>query len=194
MSMARPEQEVADELAALGYPVGPRPLQSIAEALVNGETVVDAYNGAEHGQWMERYNGLVLVTRLRILYIHYWIGSKSPAPEYREGEPAEVTTVWWSDIANIDRHNRQDQLSVRSFEAAGGFSGDYTGEELKSQKYKDFVQCLQDRLAVVKASAARRATPSEDWLRELERLAALRQSGALTDEEFQLAKLKLLYG
>jgi len=42
------------------------------------------------------------------------------------------------------------------------------------------------------APAAAAATPADDTTAELERLAQLHQSGALTDDEFAAAKSKLL--
>ena len=69
-------------------------------------------------------------------------------------------------------------------------------ENLYLYKYEQFMQILNDLMDKAKGIKKENVEPigEGDMLSKLERLAKLHESGALTDEEFALAKQKILEG
>ena len=78
--------------------------------------------------------------------------------------------------------------------AAGYRMGQRQAEEQKAQAEEYKQQGAQQAQAapVAAPAAAPAAPPKEDLAAQIEKLAELHQSGALTDEEYAAAKKKLL--
>lgn len=180
--MARPENEVADELARLNCRVDEQQLKALAQALVSGESVLDAFAVGKTVNY--GYARALVVTSTEILFVTHEPGL------FSAGNTA-VYRMYWQDVASLSDDSR-------GWLRLGGYGGSaiqagFTGDERRSEAFKRFVQRLQDRVAALKSSSnAGPARASDTLTAQLERLANLRERGHISDEEFDLAKKRLL--
>ena len=65
-------------------------------------------------------------------------------------------------------------------------------KQVAKDQVRDFAEWVRARISAPKAQAAATQPPAGDVVPQLERLARLRESGVLTEEEFQTQKAKLL--
>lgn len=106
---------------------------------------------------------------------------------------AQITTLYYQDIVEMTL-NRSPILSEFCIvTAAGRVDVDLPGNGGQFQPYLDRLNSLLNA-AKAKRSSAVDPSVSDQFVAQLERLAALHRSGALSDDEFQAAKTRLLEG
>ncbi|KQV18421.1 MULTISPECIES: SHOCT domain-containing protein [unclassified Kitasatospora] len=146
-------------------------LHSVQQAALPDERPVAATAGRHPDHF--RKGALVLTTH-RLLFLK---DGKPPVPVPLEG----VT-----DVTVTRSRLNGEILQVVALTGAHRFE-DVSKAEFFSEQLRSTAQAARDRHHAP-------AAPAGDLLDQLERLAALHSSGALTDEEFALAKAKLLQG
>lgn len=95
-----------------------------------------------------------------------------------------LTPSYQATAADADRHKAENALVLNS--------------KKDFERWKPHLQWLRQRIDEVKTGAAGGGQPvptggEEDFTVQLERLSKLRESGAISEEEFQAAKRKLLF-
>ena len=183
--MAREMADVLHEIEKAGgarenFP--PQMLRQVADSLLVDETVVDCLLvNPENNQGMCQ---LLLITPIRILNVleEHKVGSWlwSGDRQYR------LFAVQLPDVKTIVVS--QGSLTVDDV----GIYTTLSQEDLAGRRRtQEFGQRLQDHIAKAKLAAGTNQGGAS-FISELERLAKLRESGAITEEEFSLAERKLL--
>jgi hypothetical protein len=147
-------------------------LHSVQQAALPGELPVAATAGRHPDHF--RKGALVLTTH-RLLFLK---DGKPPLPVPLEG----VT-----DVTVTKSRLNGEILKVVAFTGAHRFE-EVTEAEFFAEQLRSTARAARDHHHAPAAAAA------PDLLDQLERLAALRSAGALTDQEFALAKARLLQG
>lgn len=196
--MARSELDVVAEL--LGFVQADsndeKVLRKMAELLSANRTATESITHALFGSsWDDRtLYSLLVLTEMRVISISCVI------ERYTIFDPEAyrpiLSQVGWSDIATVDvsREDGKYTISATGYGNAGKARGMWTGgPPFEGRKFLSVVDFIQERVAAIKRGGISQG-PAEGtaFINELERLAVLRQSGALTEDEFQRAKAKLL--
>lgn len=148
--------------------------------LLNGETVVsslDGWIGEVMGKGDKaQHNGALVLTTQRVAFIR-----KGLFGEVFETIPlAKITSVesrsfMGYKVATV--HTSHDALTFKTFESKNDFAA--------------VVDAIESRVESSRQGATAVRLPTE-FVRELEALAALRRSGAITDDEYGRGKRQLL--
>ncbi len=149
-------------------------LHSVQQAALPDERPVAATAGRHPDHF--RKGALVLTTH-RLLFLK---DGKPPVPVPLEG----VT-----DVTVTRSRLNGEILQVVALTGAHRFE-DVSKAEFFAEQLRSTARAARDR----RPAPAPAAPAPTDLLDQLERLAALRTAGALTDQEFALAKAKLLQG
>lgn len=188
--MARPEQEVAEELSRLNCRVDKQQLKALAQALTTGEAVLDAVSGRGEPNVEPRSSRVALVvTASEILQVSL---------DDRWSEGSIVRRLYWPDVARLDtplynNHSFETGIELTGYSSTGHVCVSYDKRACPADEFAAFVQRLQERVAAVKsASNASVAKTGDALVAQLERLANLRERGHISNEEFELAKKRLL--
>jgi cobalamin biosynthesis protein CbiG len=123
---------------------------------------------------------------------HPWPGQTLPVVVDRNNK--ERIDIQWEEVQTVDEQMAAGTpTQVPGVEVMEGQTIDLTGTPMGDQ----IMQALQQQGLVPEqpgAGASDAAGGGDDRLAQLERLAKLRDSGALTETEFQTEKARLLSG
>lgn len=188
--MARPEHEIEEELDRLDCEVYDRQLPCIAQALSADDTIVDAVGGKDY---YSKSHVVLILTQRQIL------GVTQNLSRFAKGQVIEVQRLYWRDVANIEvsnPNNPEPHLTVLGYGNAGGVGGRFDRGAVPLDRFAKFADKAQQLMAAAKAapSSSRSASRASqgNLLDQLERLAALREKGHISKDEFEQAKRKLL--
>ena len=210
--MARPENEVADELRNIGVDVQKpsgllgtlaagsidlRTNQALASTLALDEQVVGGLGGtAVNGATIQ----LLALTTHRVVLIQGFSGYGQPTTE----------SMYWRDITGLESTpptrsywlGLPQSASIVLRSASTALGAYFAGGTVKGDQFARTVDMIQQRLAdqqrpmasPADTTGANDASPHPTLVDRLERLARLREVGALTQAEFELAKAQVLSG
>jgi len=168
------------------------------------EQVLHALSGKE----IQGIESLVLITPERAICISRRTG-------FLDSDAPWLTQVYWRDTARVEANPSGTYhlhptaliftapkgvrtLSITGYANAGEISVRFAINSMDRQKFLEVVELVQRQVAAAKAVAktdgvvSPTTTQPPTFLDELERLGKLKQQGMLTEEEFQMAKRKLL--
>ena len=142
------------------------------------ENILFCINGST-GMGSEKEYFVALDSRLIHIHEEFWITNR-------------ITSINYCDITSVD--TRIDaiwgQIRVSTNNAS------YTLIKFRGiDRYLPYVNQPKDLIQKAKSANVQTATPSDEQMKlvsELERLAALYKSGVLTEDEFKIAKSRLL--
>ncbi len=173
-------------------------LRQAAQVLLRDEKILDGIEGILEGsspggiigRKNVEINVALLVTSLRTLRVDLGRPYTNPSP-YTHNYPINV---YWQDVANVIVDPDQRYLSTSGYSlAAGSASVFFEKNSVPEDVFLQFGERVQRRVVEMKGLRSHASRGSSDsWVDELERLTALRDLGALTEEEFQVAKRKVL--
>ncbi|MBI2954440.1 MAG: SHOCT domain-containing protein [Chloroflexi bacterium] len=176
-------------------------VDNLAGVLAGNEGVDRAViAGGQREGW--RPFGLFALTPLRAILVMTTMGSIYTDQAVRDGTAASF--IYWNDLVRFDLRQEKGpgwftnlrlwRLTLVGVDKVGTVNVNvyekYCGEEAVSA----LVQAINIRLAAVRGATNSRLANSASLAGELERLSALRLSGALTEDEFARAKAKLIGG
>jgi hypothetical protein len=199
--MTTSAEDVADELRRAGCKyASERQCEKLSQLLMDGETILDAIAAYEKKRpYIDQTDRahLLTITSLRMLSVR-----QEPDGFFSNGDIVS-SQMYWNDIASVGFSGKsRDQtgsVSITGYTAQIGtihfLPHDRRGmgvPPLTEQELIDFGQRLQTRLAAMKSGSATPDRSSGSLVDQLERLSALRERGVISEEEFQLAKRKLL--
>ncbi len=191
--MPKSETELRAELEVLGLGLtwSAALVRPAAQRLLKDEKILDGIEGqsARDGKRGD-INVALLVTSLRALRIDWGRPYTNPSP-YTHNYPANV---YWQDVANVIVAADERYLSISGYSlAAGSASVSFEKNSVPEDVFLQFCERVQRKVAEIKVRRSHSTGGAEaSFVDELERLSVLREAGALTEEEFQVAKRKLL--
>ena len=185
--MARAEEEVAEELERLGCKVNDKQLSTIAELLVTGEVVIDALAAIGEDYDGRSFPAALLITSKQVLWVPYKLS-------FWSGGKVSEERLYWQDVANLE-FTAPACVTAKGYGTAGSVRAWFKKRSVDQRRFQEIAGKIQERVANAKAPQARPASGDQDSLVDkLERLAALREKGHISTDEFEFAKRKLLEG
>ncbi len=165
--------------------------------LADGEPIADAIVGCQESS-LDGPRGCQLIVATPLRTVSVW---EMPAGFLR-GRIRYSTHIYWQDVATVGLTGKGGAplgtFTIRAYTSQMGsisFWPEKSGMGIPpptEQEVVAFGQRLQSRLQAIKSGAAPSSQAGGALIDQLERLAALKTSGAISEEEFQLAKRKLL--
>ena len=185
--MAKPEAEVAAELQRAGCAdLSPKLGGELAHNLTKGEAVVDAIAGDNADDMAFGDRVLLVATPFWALVVREWIGGL-----FRE---ARVTTdyIHWRDVQTSQSDSKDGYIALFDHNGASKVRLHIKRSNAQEQDFAAFCEYMQERVIAAKSSSSSTRQAGNLLIEQLERLASLRERGAISEAEFDLAKRKLL--
>jgi hypothetical protein len=211
LSMSRTETVVAAELRQLGCVPDRHEIAALSHTLDKEEAITNALYGAEkRGFWntflmsdVSKWNTLVALTDQRILLVRSRRGGDVRRGQVRvtchysfwkeSYSVADKSLDFYGSFWGVIHINGENQLDIK-----------FPIGAVDHERYRAFYSSIEERLLPHRKGAASR-TPDSSAAQsggvsaqsggvsaEIDRLAAQRQQGLLTEEEFQAAKRQVL--
>lgn len=134
---------------------------------------------------------LTVVTPTRVIFVIKTRG-------WLTGGVTQPSALHWSDITEVNSvlgssgmFGSPHQLLINTYTGSYTTGGTYKGSVNKAA-FERVAETVKNQVARSRTGAAQSATGNTDLMQQLERLANLHKSGALTNEESSAAKRKLL--
>jgi hypothetical protein len=201
--MVRPVMEITRELQALGCRSVPEEVISVCAAqLPDNEPLIGAIYGAQwrrgDGNDVDYYRCLLVFTKSRFTEI---------TAQLHVVEPHQilytfVSYMYLCDVARVDFSADpfgygEHRLTLTGYTDHLGrmdmvLHASKKGINVSKAEFAQFCEQLRGHVEQIRSIQGGKPGPASLVLNQLERLAALKQSGALTEEEFRIAKMKLL--
>ncbi|MCX6020788.1 MAG: SHOCT domain-containing protein [Chloroflexi bacterium] len=185
--MPRPSEEIVTELRELGYAPTEGELQVLSRVLFSGEHVehsfagiADWFMGDIHGL-KDRERCLLILSDRRVL----GVGPCYPKPLLNHHE------IYFADIGHFDWEERH--ITLRAYtDTVPSIYAVFQQKNFDQTPFDNFVDAVRSTIDRIKRNGLPKS--SVRLVQEIERLATLKERGMLTDEEFDLAKRRLLQG
>jgi hypothetical protein len=125
----------------------------------------------------------------RILVVRYGVVARNN-PIWGGG--TEAVSLYYTDMSGLDLRKTLLEGSIRIDRPGLPLPPQIAVDKSRLDEYRPYINRINEKIHEAKHGSASNAPAGTEFIEELERLADLRNSGALTEEEFRQAKRRML--